>query len=324
MNNQEGAQVRARVCLSQGDQARLLLHEREYRALLRGALSAEEIFPVTGDWVRARFIEPELMLIEELFPRKSKIARRAAGRESREQILAVNVDMAFIVCGLDGDFNVRRLERYLAMVQDGGVDPVVVLNKIDIYPNSTESVRAARDVARSTRILVLSAMTGEGMAAMEELLSPNMTAVLLGSSGAGKSSILNRLLGRHRQHTNAVREHDSRGKHTTTSRELIVLPNGASIIDTPGLRELQLPVGSDALNAVFDEIAELAKYCRYRDCRHEQEPGCVVRDGVDQDRLESFRKLARDAERLNDERTEKQRWRAITKAHKRFYKERNE
>jgi ribosome biogenesis GTPase / thiamine phosphate phosphatase len=254
------------------------------------------------------------MLIESIEERWSKISRRVAGRSGEEQVLAANVDIAFIVCGLDSDFNARRIERYLAMAYEGGVRPVVVLNKADI-PTTVVEVRAPE-------VLRVSALHGDGFEAIEEMLVPGVTAVLLGSSGAGKSTILNRLLGGDRQKTGAVRESDSRGRHTTTSRELIFLPCGAAVIDSPGLREIQLLVGEDAIDAVFDEITSLAAECRFADCTHSSEPGCAVRGAVEEDRLESFHKLQREVNRLSGERTEKQRWRAIHKANKRFYKER--
>jgi ribosome biogenesis GTPase len=294
--------------MSAGERARVLAEDREVAAIVRGE------YPVTGDWVEARWIERDLMLIEEIEERRSWIARRGAGRASVEQVLAANVDIAFIVCGLDGDFNARRIERYLAMAFEGGVRPVVVLNKVDIAVTVAE--------IRAPDVLRVSALNGAGFEAIEAMLLPGVTAVLLGSSGAGKSTILNRLLGGVRQKTGAVRESDSRGRHTTTSRELIFLPSGAAVIDSPGIREIQLLVSEDAIDAVFDEITLLAADCRFGDCTHSSEPGCAVRGAVGEDRLESFHKLQREAERLGGERTEKQRWRAIHKANKRFYRER--
>lgn len=303
--------MKVRVCMSAGERARVLVNGQEVDALVRGE------YPVTGDWVEAQRIGPELLLIEKIEARRSKISRRAAGRSGVEQVMAANVDVAFIVCGLDGDFNPRRIERYQAIAFEGNVRPVVVLNKADAC---VDVVAAAGQVRAD--VLVVSALTGVGFDAVEALLTPDVTAVLLGSSGAGKSTILNRLLGAGRQTTGAVRDSDSRGRHTTTSRELIFLANGAAVIDSPGIREIQLTVGAEALEAVFDEIATLAAECRFGDCTHTTEPGCAVAGAVSQDRLESFHKLQREAERLRGERTEKQRWRAIHKAAKRMYRER--
>jgi ribosome biogenesis GTPase / thiamine phosphate phosphatase len=242
------------------------------------------------------------------------VRRLRGGRQGTEQVLAANVDVAFIVCGLDGDINPRRIERYLAIAYEGGVRPVVVLNNADIAQTAVE--------VRAPEVLVGSALTGFGIDAIEAMLTPGVTAVLLGPSGTGKSTILNRLLGGKKQRTDPVRESDSRGRHTTTSRELILLPNGAAVIDSPGIREIQLLVGEEALDAVFDEIAALARECRFGDYTHGSEPGCAVRDAVLVDRLKSFHKLQREAARLKGELTEKQRWRAIHKANKRFYRER--
>jgi ribosome biogenesis GTPase len=282
---EESALIRARICLRKGERARVLVDGRECDALVGDAR------PVIGDWVTARWVAPEQLSIEAIEPRRSRITRRAAGRASVEQVLAANVDYAFIVCGLDGDFNVRRIERYLAMVHEGGVRPVVVLNKADVAHEVAAKRRAAEAVVRSAGVYTVSAQTGEGMPELEALLCADVTAVLLGSSGAGKSSLLNRLLGSERQRTGAVRESDSSGRHTTTHRELIVLPGGAFVIDTPGLREIQLLVGVDALDLVFEEIATLAAQCRFGDCTHTVEPDCAVRGVVPVDRLDSFHKL---------------------------------
>jgi ribosome biogenesis GTPase len=280
------------------------------------------VVPVTGDWVTGHWIDSQRLWIEEIEPRRTRIARRASGRASSEQVLAANVDLAFIVCGLDGDFNIRRIERYLAIAHEGGVEPVVVLNKADVCDDPVGRRREAEAVARSTRVLVVSARGGAGIEEIEAMMPPDATAVLLGSSGAGKSSILNRLLGGERQRTGDVRESDSRGRHTTTNRELIALPGGAFVIDSPGLREIQLLVSENTLEIVFDEIATLAADCRFGDCTHTAEPGCAVREAADADRLESFHKLQREAARFHGEQTEKQRWRSIHKEVKRFYKDR--
>lgn len=173
------------------------------------------------------------------------------------------------------------------------------------------------------RLLPVSALTGEGCDAIDALLQPGVTAVLLGSSGAGKSTLLNRLIGGERQSTQPVREHDSRGRHTTSNREMFRLPNGAWIIDAPGLREIQLLVSEDAIEAVFDEIAALAGQCRFKDCSHTTEPGCAERGNVAEDRLASFHKLSREAARLSGETSERQRWRTIHKSMRQFYKQRD-
>lgn len=318
--------ISARVCFASGSHARVLTGGREWDALLAGhlefsALTASEL-PVTGDHVLARPIDAATMLIEQVLPRRTALSRRAAGTRQAEQVLAANVDLAFLVTGLDGDFNPRRLERYLALAHEGGVEPILVLNKADTCLALAERLDEARAVAGGAPVLPVSALSGDGCDAVEALLTPGTTAVLLGSSGAGKSTLLNRLTGSEVHLTGAVRASDSRGRHTTTHRELIPLASGAALIDTPGLREIQLWVGRAALATVFDEIAALALECRFADCAHVSEPGCAVRGHVAPERLDSFHKLTREADRLERPRSEKARWRALHEAQKQFYKQR--
>jgi ribosome biogenesis GTPase len=323
MHPDEESRITARVSLSRGERARVLLDGNECEAVVAGTLIySGGTVPVTGDWIKGRRVEPELVLIEEVLPRRSQIARRAAGRRSDEQVLATNVDIALIVCGLDGDFNLRRVERYLALCHEGGVEPVIVLNKIDLCADVEGAVEQVGTVMRSARVLPVSARTGAGCECLKELFANGATGVLLGSSGTGKSSLLNQLMGAAVRPTSAVRESDSRGRHTTTERELTLLRGGGALIDTPGLREIQLVVSEESIDRVFDEIAELAAQCRFGDCTHREEPGCAVRPAVPADRLESFHKLSREVARLTDPAGVKLRWRAIHKAARRFYKER--
>ena len=316
--------IQARVCLSSGERARVLLNSVEFDAFVSGALeysadSAADL-PAAGDYVLVRPIDATTVLIERVLPRRTKISRRAAGTRREEQVLAANADLALIVCGLDGDFNVRRIERYLAVAEEGGVDPIIVLNKADACPGRDELLAETRRVSGDAPVIVVSALTGEGCGAVRELLAAGVTAILLGSSGAGKSTLLNRIVGSEIHSTAAVREDDSRGRHTTTHRELIPLPGGAFLIDSPGLREIQLWASASSVGAVFDDIAAFALQCRFADCRHLNEPGCAVRENIPHDRLASFHKLAREAARHTDPRPEKARWRAIHKAARQFYK----
>jgi ribosome biogenesis GTPase len=312
------------VCLASGDRARVLLDGIECDAFVSGALefTAETAahLPATGDYVLVRAIDQSTVLIEEVLPRRTKISRRAAGTRHGEQVLAANVDLAFLVCGLDGDYNVRRLERYLAIAREGGVEPVIVLNKADACSQTEARVAECRAIAAGAPVLPVSARTGEGCHALWSLLSGGLTAVLLGSSGAGKSTLLNRLAGSALHATGAVRQDDSRGRHTTTHRELIPLPGGSAIIDSPGLREIQLWASPASVGAVFDDIAALAAGCRFNDCTHAGEPGCAVRGNVPPERLDSFHKLGREAARLAGARGEKARFRALHKAARQFYK----
>ena len=242
------------------------------------------LLPAVGDWV-ARVGAT----IEAVLPRRTSISRKIAFRSAEEQVLAANVDVVLIVTGLDGDFNVRRLERYLTTAWNSGASPVIVLTKLDLAADP--DLLAAEEVAMGVPVLAVSGITGEGVDALDEHLRPGLTAVLLGSSGVGKSTLINRLLGEERIATAAVKR-DGRGRHTTRHRELFGLPGGALVIDTPGLRELQLWEGD--VDEAFSDVVELAAQCRFRDCAHESEPGCAVREGVDPERLQAYRKLQRE------------------------------
>jgi ribosome biogenesis GTPase len=252
--------------------------------------------------VAARVINTTEAIVEAVLPRRTFFSRRAAGRREDEQPIAANIDVVFLVCGLDGDFNLRRLERYLTLSAASGADPVIVLNKSDLCPDLDARLGETRAVARGTAIVTASTVAADGLGGVRAHLAYGRTIALLGSSGVGKSSIVNGLLDEERLPTGEVRADDSRGRHTTTHRELIPLPEGGALIDTPGMRELQLWAGEDSVDVVFDEIAELAAQCRYRDCRHAGEQGCAVREAVedgslDAARFTSYEKLRREARR---------------------------
>ncbi|KAF1694921.1 ribosome small subunit-dependent GTPase A [Pseudoxanthomonas koreensis] len=239
-----------------------------------------------GDWVLH-----DGRRILALLPRRSAIKRAAAGEHYQQQVIAANVDTAFVVCGLDADFNPRRIERYLLLVGGGGVQPVVVLTKADRDGADAAAALAALDDLRAqgVPVLALNAKDAEAVAALAQWLQPGMSAVLVGSSGAGKSTLTNSLLGEQRMKTAAVREHDSRGRHTTTHRALIALPSGACLIDTPGMRELK-PTGEEELaDGGFADLEALAAQCRFSDCVHRSEPGCAVRAAIEAGELDPAR-----------------------------------
>lgn len=298
-----------------------------YRTLSRAFL------PVTGDWVAARIVGPEQALVEAVLPRRSWLSRRAAGTRDDEQPLAANVDVVFLVCGLDGDFNLRRLERYLALVAGAGASPVVVLSKADLCTDLVGRIVETAAVARTAPVVAASTVNPGGLDGLRRFHAPGRTLALLGSSGVGKSTIANRLLGDEHFETAEVRSWDDRGRHTTVRRELTPLPGSGAIIDTPGLRELQLWVGAASVDTVFDDIASIAEGCRFRDCAHSGEPGCAVTEALaigrlDAGRWESFRKLRAEAEwheaiadRLAA--TErKRRWKAVRRQARALYKSR--
>jgi ribosome biogenesis GTPase / thiamine phosphate phosphatase len=239
-----------------------------------------------GDWVLH-----DGRRILAMLPRRSAIKRAAAGEHYQQQVIAANVDTAFVVCGLDADFNPRRLERYLLLVGGGGVQPVIVLTKADQAGEATaDAVDLLSDLtAQGVPVLALNAKDPEAVAVLAPWLAPGQSVVLVGSSGAGKSTLTNSLLGEQRMKTAAVRENDSRGRHTTTHRALIALPAGACLIDTPGMRELK-PTGEEELaDGGFGDIEALAAQCRFNDCAHENEPGCAVHEAIESGDLDEAR-----------------------------------
>ena len=288
--------------------------------LRHGADSGE--LPVVGDWVGLRD-----GLIDAVLPRASKFSRKTPWTEVSEQVLVANVDVVFLVMGLDErDFNLRRLERYLTTAWEGGATPVIVLNKKDVADDLERQLREAETVAFGVPIDAVSAEAGTGVEELRRHFAGNRTVALLGSSGVGKSSLINRLLGEERFRIGDVRS-DGRGRHTTSHRELVSVPGGGVIIDTPGLRELQLWETDGGLEQAFVDVAELIAECRFSDCEHRTEPGCAIKAALDEgslsrERWESYQKLQRELARLERKldpklRSEqRKRWAAMTKSHR--------
>jgi ribosome biogenesis GTPase / thiamine phosphate phosphatase len=308
----------------------------DHLAHARGRMRDDEIFggmPAVGDWVAIVDAPGDHRAIEALLPRRTKVSRKTPWLKAEEHILVANVDTVLIVAGMDGDFNVRRLERYLIAAWDSGADPVLVLTKLDVS-RDPHLMAEAEAVALGVPVFALSNVTGEGVDDVRALLRPARTFVLLGSSGSGKSTLVNRLAGRELMPVGGLRR-DGRGRHTTRHRQLLVLPGGAIVIDTPGLRELQVWEGD--VDEAFTDIAELAAQCRFNDCAHETEPDCAIGEALetgelDEGRWASYLKLQRELRSIRrragsrEHRELKRRWKARARETRaiRRYKDRME
>lgn len=297
----------------------LYTEEGELRAQVSGRLAhhsrSRADLPAVGDWVAydMKAAEKTRTSIHAVLPRISKFSRKVAGSAHEEQIVGANIDTVFLVSGLDNDFNLRRIERYLVMVAASGSNALIVLNKADLCDDLEKRLADVRSVARDVPVVAISAKAGSGMDSLEEFLGAGETVALIGSSGVGKSSIVNNLLGYRRQDVGEVRESDDRGTHTTTKRELMVLPSGSLILDTPGMRELQFWFNVDSLDEVFDDVAELAAKCFYSDCDHSATADCSIQQALatgelEETRWESYKKLATELEAIaEDQRTKSSR-----------------
>jgi ribosome biogenesis GTPase len=273
-------------CLEAAHRAESLPEWQRAGSYRKGELNPEER-PAVGDWVLVEGEAPNALRIVALLPRFSAIKRGAAGEHYRQQVIAANIDSAFVVCGLDADFNPRRIERYMLLVAGSGVQPVVVLTKSDKQgADAAAALEALR--AFGAPVLAVNAKDRASVAALAPWLGAAQSIVLVGSSGAGKSTLTNTLLGEEKMKTGAVREGDDRGRHTTTHRALIPLPSGACMIDTPGMRELK-PTGEEDVAESFADVEALAAQCRFRDCSHAREPGCAVRAAVERGEIEAER-----------------------------------
>jgi ribosome biogenesis GTPase len=303
---------------------------QEIEATLAGRLKHQAArradLPAVGDWVAVRVRKSEEGgAIVGVVPRRTKFSRQMAGQVTGEQVVAANADVVFIVMALDGDFSLRRLERYLLMTRESGASPVILLTKPDMCDDPAARVAEVVTLAGDVPVHLLNPRAGEGLAPLSAYLTAGKTGALLGSSGVGKSTIINRLVGNEARKTLEVREHDATGRHATVHRELVVLPGGGLIIDTPGMRELQLWDVGEAMRETFDDIDALAADCKFGNCRHRDEPRCAVKQAVTdgrltQDRYDSYHKLQQEVaylERQQDERAqidEKRRWKVLTKA----------
>ncbi len=327
--------VPARVIAQHRGEYRLIAPWGEVPGVAPGRMlyraSGERELPAVGDWV---LIEPSAdgpATVVEILPRTTQFVRRRAGVEGGEQVIAANVDVACIVSSLNQELNPRRIERYLVASWDSGAMPVIVLTKSDLRDDVGGVVDTVREVASGAPVEVVSSVTGEGLDGLRKWLTPGRTVALMGSSGVGKSTLVNTLAGAELLATQDIREADAKGRHTTTHREIFRLPDGALVLDTPGMRELGLVEADEGLDETFDDVAELAARCRFRDCRHESEPGCAVRAAIADGSLAaarwaSYEKLQKEAayevrrRDISAELAERRRWKQIHKDMRRMPK----
>lgn len=316
-----------RVCASFGKQCRVMTEQGLFSAEAARQVIEKSGPPVTGDWVVLRD-EGGTWIVKDILKRRTEIARQSAGKTSSSQILGANIDTIFIVTGLDNNFNLRRIERFLTLVWSSGATPVVILNKADLCLDREEKVLEVQGIAPGVDVHAVSALKDEVGGVFEKYLSPGKTAVFTGSSGVGKSTLINKLISTDLLKTSEVREQDSRGKHTTTSRELYFLPGGGVLMDTPGIREIQLLDNQDGLDETFSDILALASECKFTNCAHESEPGCRIQEALDngeldQSRFENYLKMQKEISYYNRNKKKgnsKKRWKEINQFTKQLYK----
>jgi ribosome biogenesis GTPase / thiamine phosphate phosphatase len=318
-----------RVVLEHKNFFRVYTQHGEVLAEISGKLRHEAVnrrdLPVVGDWVAIRS-RPEggSVVIHAVLPRRTSVVRKIAGSRTEEQIAGANIDTVFLLTSLNQDFSVRRIERYLIVAWESGANPIIILTKSDLCDRVFDRIDEVKTVARGVPIHAISVVTGHGLADIAQYFKRGQTVALLGSSGVGKSTLINQLAGDDHLKVQTVREYDDRGRHTTTHRELILLPRGGLVLDTPGMRELQLWEGDESLQFVFDDIEALAGKCFFSDCRHEDEPRCAVRGAlgagtIDPARYESYEKLQKELKYLARRRDklaeigEKKKWKKLSR-----------
>jgi len=318
-----------RVALEHKNLFRVYTQFGDVLAEISGRLRHDAIkrsdLPSVGDWVVIRSRpERERVTIHAVLPRRSNFTRKIAGARTEEQIVGANIDTVFLITALNQDFSLRRLERYLMVAWESGANPIIVLSKSDLCDRVADAVNEVQAIAPGVPIHPISVVTGSGLHGIAQYFMRGQTVALLGSSGVGKSTLINHLTGDDHLKVQAVREFDDRGRHTTTHRELVLLPGGGLVLDTPGMRELQLWDGDDSLQFVFDDIEAVAEQCFYSDCRHEGEPQCAVQEAlvagtIESGRYESYGKLqkelkyvARRKDKLT-EITEKKKWKKLSR-----------
>jgi ribosome biogenesis GTPase / thiamine phosphate phosphatase len=318
-----------RIALEHKHLYRVWLEDGEYLCTLAGKMTYDAVnredLPAVGDWVAIKSSPGEKKgAIQAILPRKSKFSRKAAGMVTEEQIVAANIDTVFIVNSLNDDLNLRRIERYLLLAWESGANPVIILSKADLTSELDDKIQQVSSVALGVPVIAVSVLENIGTNELQGYLESGKTVALIGSSGVGKSSLVNFLTGYQKQVVQEIRKSDDKGKHTTTHREMVQLPGGAVLIDTPGMREVQLWQSDEGISESFSDVEEYTSACRFRDCKHNNEPGCAVwiaiHEGVlDENRFNSYKKLQKELayiDRKVDKKAqsdEKRRWKNISK-----------
>jgi ribosome biogenesis GTPase / thiamine phosphate phosphatase len=318
-----------RVALEHKNSFRVYTQFGEVLAEISGKLRHEAVnrsdLPAVGDWVViSSRPEGDRVMIHAVLPRRTSFARKIAGSRTEEQIVGANIDTVFLVTSLNQDFSLRRIERYLITAWESGSNPIIILSKADLCDRLPDAIDEVHAIARGVPIYSISVVTGFGLQDIAQYFKRGQTVALLGSSGVGKSTLINHLAGVEQLKVQTVREHDDRGKHTTTHRELVLLPAGGLVLDTPGMRELQLWDSDESLQLVFDDIEALAGRCFFSDCRHQDEPRCVIREAlaagtIDSERYQSYEKLQKELKYLarrrdkQSEIAEKKKWKKLSR-----------
>jgi ribosome biogenesis GTPase / thiamine phosphate phosphatase len=304
--------IKGRVIFHSGKQYKIITIDGELTATLSNSffnsVESKTELPSIGDWVCLKRIDEfRPYQIVQNIPRMNKLSRKVSGEKTEEQIIASNIDIVFILTSADQDFNIRRLERYISIVNEIGAQPIIILNKIDICKEYEKYVIETGENFPDVPLLPISAKKMENIEVVINYVKPGNTIVLVGSSGVGKSTLINTILGYSRQAVAEIRKKDGKGRHMTTSRELIMLPKGGMLIDNPGIRELQLWSSEIGISKTFEDIEALGRHCRFKDCIHDREPGCAVKNAVEsgqlsQERLDGYKKLLREQQYLHQKR----------------------